>query len=71
MAHGPLVILLCFIAILVVNAKSVDPDQMLHSVASDLGLHCLQMSLLWDTRDKWVKVHENNADTCIDVYPWP
>ena len=23
-------------------ANSVDPDQMLHSVASDLGLHCLQ-----------------------------
>ena len=23
-------------------ANSVDPDQMPHSVASDLGLHCLQ-----------------------------
>ena len=23
-------------------ANSVNPDQMLHSVASDLGLHCLQ-----------------------------
>ena len=22
--------------------NSVDPDQMLHSAASDLGLHCLQ-----------------------------
>ena len=24
-----------------VNANSADPDQMPHSVASDLGLHCL------------------------------
>ena len=26
-------------------ANSVDPDQMLYSVVSDLGLHCLLMSL--------------------------
>ena len=26
------------------------------SAASDLGLHCLRMSLLWDTRHKWFKV---------------
>ena len=43
------------IEIHVLNANSVDPDQMPHSVASDLGLHCLPMSLLWDTRHKWVK----------------
>ena len=24
------------------------------SAASDLGLHCLPMSLLWDSRDQWV-----------------
>ena len=24
-------------------AKSGDPDQLSHSVASDLGLHCLQL----------------------------
>ena len=35
-------------------ANSVNPDQMLHSAASDQGLHCLPMSLLWDTRLKWV-----------------
>ena len=29
-------------------------------VAFDLGLHCLQMSLLWDTRLKWVK-NENQS----------
>ena len=27
-------------------AYSVDPDQMPHDVASDLGLHCLLMTLL-------------------------
>ena len=26
-------------------ANSVDPDQMPHSVASDLGLHCLGLSV--------------------------
>ena len=34
--------------ILVFNANSVDPDQMPHSAASDLGLHCLPMPFLWD-----------------------
>ena len=29
------------------NANSVDPDQTPRSTASDLGLHCLPMSLLW------------------------
>ena len=27
-------------------ANTVDPDQMPHYVASDLGLHCLPMTLL-------------------------
>ena len=27
-------------------ANDVDPDQMQHNVASDLGLHCLPMTLL-------------------------
>ena len=31
------------------NVNSVNPDQMLHSAASDLGLHCLPMSLLCGT----------------------
>ena len=34
------------------NANSVDPDQMLHSVASDLSLDCLPMSLICDVRQK-------------------
>ena len=42
----------CFIEIPVFNANSADPDQMSHSAASDLGLHCLPMSLLWDARHK-------------------
>ena len=36
------------------NTNSVDPDQTPRSVASDLGLYCLQMSLLWDHMNKWV-----------------
>ena len=36
-------------------ASSGDPDQMPHSVASDLGLHCLQIMLLGVSRVKWVK----------------
>ena len=33
-------------------AKSGDPDQMQHSATSDLGLHCLPMSIYWDARHK-------------------
>ena len=36
------------------NANSVDTDQMPHSKASDLGLHCLPISLSWDARLKLV-----------------
>ena len=43
-----------FIEIPVFNAKSLDPDQTPRSAASYLCLHCLPMSLLWDTRHKWV-----------------
>ena len=31
-------------------ANNVDPDQMPHYVASDLGLHCLPMTHLWVSR---------------------
>ena len=48
-------IITIFIEIPVLNANSVDPDQTLHSAASDLGPHCLPLSLLWDARHKWVK----------------
>ena len=33
---------------------SVDPDQT--TAASDLGLHCLPMSFLWDARHKWINI---------------
>ena len=39
----------------VFNANSVVPDQTPHSAASDLGLHCLPMPLLWDARRKLAK----------------
>ena len=38
-------LLLCIIK-MHFNAKSEDPDQMLHSMASDLDLHCLTITLL-------------------------
>ena len=40
-------------------ANSLDPDQMLRSTASVLGLHYLPMSLLWDARHKEVMIGEN------------
>ena len=36
-------------------ANSGDPDQMPHSVASDLGLHYLPITLLRVSRLQWVK----------------
>ena len=44
----------CFIEIPIFRANSEDPDQTPRSAASDLGLHCLSMSILRDTRHKWV-----------------
>ena len=46
----------CFMEIPIINANSVEPDQMPHSAASDLGLHCLPVSHLWDARVKWVNL---------------
>ena len=37
------------------QAKSGDPDQMLHFVASDLGLQYLLMSHKKNARHMWVK----------------
>ena len=36
-------------------ANSGDPDQMLRSAVSDLGLHCLPITLLRVSRLQWVK----------------
>ena len=35
-------------------ANSADPDQMPHSAASNLGLHCLPVNLLGVSRLQWV-----------------
>ena len=40
----------------VCNANVVNPDQTPRSAASDLDLHCLPRSILWDARRKWVKI---------------
>ena len=45
----------CFIEITVFNANRVDPDQTPRSAASDLGLHCLPMSILCDASLTWLK----------------
>ena len=36
-------------------ANSEDPDQTPHSSASDMGLHCLPITLLGVSRLQWVK----------------
>ena len=45
-------------------AKTVDPDQTPHDVASDLGLHCMLITLLRVSRLEWVNgsryVHINS-----------
>ena len=42
--------------------KTVLTDQTPRSVASDLGLHCLPMSLLWDARHRWVNLGNSALD---------
>ena len=56
------ILLPCFIVIAILNANSVDPDQTPRSAASDLGLHCLHMFLLWYTMHRWVNDGENITD---------
>ena len=52
---GQFLLLPSFREITVLKANCVDTDQTPRSAASDLGLRCLPMSLLWCTRHKWVK----------------
>ena len=52
---GPFVILGCQVCFITTRwkirlANNVDPDQMPHDVASDLGLHCLPVILLQVSR---------------------
>ena len=48
---------------LYLNVNSADPDQTPRFVASDLGLHCLPMSLLWDARLKLVNITDHSSVT--------
>ena len=49
-------------------ANSKDPDQRPRSVASDLGLHCLPITLLGVSRLQWVKVRTVNLSIiCIRI----
>ena len=52
---GNILLLPCFVEILELNAKSINPYQTLRSVASDLGLYCLPNTLLWNAGHKCVK----------------
>ena len=57
----------------IVNDNSVDPDQTPHFAASDLGLHCLPMPLLWDAGHKWVnrvrkKKYFRSISYCLQNY---
>ena len=40
--------------------NSEDPDQMPCSVASDLGLQCLPITLLGVSRLQWVNLHKRS-----------
>ena len=54
-------------------ANSEDPDQMPCSVASDLGLHCLPITLLGVSRLQWVKHHasiKHYLVTATELPPW-
>ena len=42
-------------------ANSEDPDQRPRSAASDLGLHCLPITLLGVSRLQWVMVADSNS----------
>ena len=42
-------------------ANSGDPDQTPHFAASDLGLHCLPITLLGVCRLQWVNIRNLNS----------
>ena len=63
-------LLLYFIKIPLFNANRVDPDQTPRSAASDLGLYCSPMSLLWNTRHKWVNDYESLNQRLFKTTTW-
>ena len=50
-------------------ANSVDPDQMLHSVMSDLGLHCLCRLICPKFYGNYGMSHANSKgpDQCLSI----
>ena len=59
------------------QANSGDPDQRPHSVASELGRHCLPMTLKKDARHIWIKmqlfcylIRVSERGTCIKGHIW-
>ena len=50
-----------------VFANSEDPDQTLHSAASDLGLDCLPVTLLGVSQIQWVKIYKELLTFCAKV----
>ena len=49
-------------------ANSGDPDQMPHSAASDLGLHCLPVTLLQVSRLQWVNITAGRVEVSEHHY---
>ena len=51
-------------------ANSGDPDQTPHSAASDLGLHCLKITLLRVSRLQWIMMMDPKSvvpeQKCLD-----
>ena len=60
-------LLISFVEIPAFNANSVDLDQMPHSAAFDLGLHCLPITLLGVSRLKWVNTVYWKNLFCLDL----
>ena len=50
-----------------VFANSGNPDQMPHSAASDLGLHCLPITLLQVSWLQWVNVNMKTKWQLADI----
>ena len=48
-------------------ANSGDPDQMPHSAASDVGMHCLPVTLLGLSRLQWVNEQSFNDTLTNDI----
>ena len=57
-----------FLEIPVVNAKQCRPWSDATFAASDLGLHCLPMSILWDARHKWENEINKKSKRYMYIY---